>query len=142
MSLKDPKPNGKMPTSPHLQIYKWNISSLTSILHRFTGVILYVSIVAIVWYVIYYAYQVNPAESVETCDCPMKQIMDNIFTLASIGVTFSLYYHFCNGIRHLFWDIGKGFDVKIAKRNGYLVVLASLVLTALTIGSVLYLKFF
>ncbi len=136
------KGSNKRPTSPHLQIYKWNISSLTSILHRFTGVILYSSIVAIVWYIIYYTYQVNIAESVETCDCPIKQMLDSIFAFAAIGVTFSLYYHFCNGIRHLFWDIGKGFDIKVARRNGYIVVLSALLLTATTIGAVAYLKLF
>ncbi len=136
------KGSDKRPTSPHLQIYKWNISSLTSILHRLTGVVLYASIVAIVWYIIYYTYQINPAESMENCDCPMKKILDNIFALAAIGVTFSLYYHFANGMRHLFWDIGKGFDIKVARRNGYLVVLAALLLTSATVGAVTYLKFF
>lgn len=130
------------PTSPHLQIYKWNVSSFTSIMHRLTGVVLYAAIVAIVWYIIYYTYQVNPAESVETCDCPMKQILDNIFAIAAIGVTFSLYYHFCNGIRHLLWDIGQGFDIKVATRNGYFVIFSALLLTALTFGAVAYLKFF
>jgi len=132
----------KHPTSPHLQIYRWNLSSLTSILHRATGALLYVSIVAIVWYIVYYTYQINIAESVEDCDCPLRAILDNLFSLAAIGVTFSLYYHFCNGIRHLFWDIGKGFDVKIAKRNGYLVLLCALLLTIATVGTVIYLKLF
>lgn len=132
----------KRPTSPHLQIYKWNISSLTSIMHRFTGVALYVSIVAIVWYIIYYAYQINIAESEEVCDCPWKTIFEDIFALAAIFVTFSLYYHFCNGIRHLFWDIGKGFELKDARRNGYLVVITSLILTIATISAVIYLKLF
>lgn len=136
------KGSAAKPTSPHLQIYKWNISSLTSIMHRATGVVLYLSIVAIVWYIIYYTYQINIAESVDECDCPMKEIIDNIFALAAVGVTFSLYYHFCNGIRHLFWDIGLGFDIKVARRNGYLVVLSSLLLTALTLGTVIYLKIF
>jgi succinate dehydrogenase / fumarate reductase cytochrome b subunit len=130
------------PTSPHLQIYKWNISSLTSIMHRFTGVALYASIVAIVWYIIYYAYQINIAESEEACDCAFKKILEDIFVLAAVFITFSLYYHFCNGVRHLFWDIGKGFALKDARRNGYLVVISSLVLTIATISAVIYLKLF
>lgn len=132
----------KRPTSPHLQIYKWNVSSLTSIMHRFTGVVLYLSIVMIVWYIIYYTYQINPAESVETCDCAFKKILDQLFSLAAIGVTFSLYYHFCNGIRHLFWDIGKGFDIKTARNSGITTIILALIFTALTIGAVLYLKLF
>ena len=132
----------KRPTSPHLQIYKWNISSFTSILHRLTGILLYVSIVAISWYIVYYTYQINIAESSDTCDCPMNEIINNIFALAGIAVTFSLYYHFFNGIRHLFWDIGKGLEKDTAKRNGVLVIALSLLFTGLTVGTVIYLKFF
>ena len=129
------------PTSPHLQIYKWNISSFTSILHRATGVLLYFSIVAISWYVVYYTYQINIAESSETCDCPMKAIFDKIFMLAAVGVTFALYYHFCNGIRHLFWDIGKGFKKETARTNGILTLFFAIIFTAATIAVALYIKF-
>ena len=111
-------------------------------MHRATGVVLYFSILLISWYLTYYAYEVNPAESVETCDCPLNLLFANLFLLAAIGVSFSLYYHLCNGIRHLFWDIGKGFELKDAKRNGYLVLLSALLLTVATIGAATYLKFF
>lgn len=111
-------------------------------MHRFTGILLYISIVAICWYIVYYTYQVNVAPSSEVCDCPMQKILNNIFALAAFGVIFALYYHFCNGIRHLFWDIGKGFDKEIAKRNGLIVILGSLALTVITIAAAIYLKFF
>ncbi len=130
----------KRPTSPHLQIYKWNISSLTSIFHRLTGVMLYFALIAISWYIVYYAYQINIASPSEDCDCLMKKIFDNIFILAAIATTFALYYHFCNGIRHLFWDIGKGFDKETAKTNGFLVIILALIFTTVTIGTILYLK--
>lgn len=130
------------PTSPHLQIYRWNISSITSIMHRATGVVLYLSILALSWYLTYYTYAVNPSESMENCDCPINAIFENLFCLAAIGIVFSLYYHLCNGIRHLFWDLGKGFELKDAKRNGYIVLLSALVLTIATIGAATYLKFF
>jgi succinate dehydrogenase / fumarate reductase, cytochrome b subunit len=130
------------PTSPHLQIYRWNISSISSIMHRFTGVLLYISIVTICWYIVYYTYQINIAESLETCDCPMSLIFDKIFSLAAVTLTFCLYYHFTNGIRHLFWDIGKGFKKETATNNAILVIVTSLILTAATISAVLYLKFF
>ncbi len=129
------------PTSPHLQIYRWNLSSLTSIFHRLTGVALYFSVVVIAWYIVYYSTKINFDES-ETCQCLMMAIMRNLFILASVAITFSLYYHFCNGIRHLFWDIGKGFDVKIATRNAVIVIFTSLALTIGTIASVVYLKLF
>ena len=135
-------PNPNRPTSPHLQIYKWNVTSLTSIMHRLTGVVLYASIVAISWYIVYYTYQINVAQSSETCDCPMQTILSAIFNLAIVGITFSLYFHFTNGIRHLFWDMGKGFDKATAKKSGIGVFILSLIFTALTIGFTLYLKFF
>ncbi len=130
------------PTSPHLQIYKWNISSITSILHRLTGVALYFSVLIVSWYVVYYAYQIDINESSESCDCAMSAILKNLFSLAAIAITFSLYYHFCNGIRHLFWDIGKGFERKVAVRNGYIVVCLATLFTIATVGAVAYLKFF
>jgi succinate dehydrogenase / fumarate reductase cytochrome b subunit len=130
------------PTSPHLQIYRWNVSSLTSILHRATGAMLYLSVLVLSWYLTYYAYEVNTAESTESCDCPLNALFENLFSLAAIGIVFSLYYHLCNGIRHLFWDLGKGFELKSAKRNGYLVLLFTLALTVATIGAAAYLKFF
>ncbi|MBM3579373.1 MAG: succinate dehydrogenase, cytochrome b556 subunit [Alphaproteobacteria bacterium] len=130
------------PTSPHLQIYRWNISSLTSILHRLTGVVLYFSLLTIAWYLVYYTYFVNPAESSETCDCPLNALLGHLFSLAAIGVVFALYYHLANGIRHLFWDLGKGFELKTARQNGYLVLLIALLLTVATIGAVMYLRFF
>jgi succinate dehydrogenase / fumarate reductase cytochrome b subunit len=136
------KNSNNRPTSPHLEVYRWNVSSITSILHRATGVALYFSVLVLAWYLTYYAYQINVADSAETCDCPMSTIFANIFSLALIFIAFSLYYHLCNGIRHLFWDIGKGFELKDAKRNGYLVLLSALVLTVATIAAVAYLKFF
>jgi succinate dehydrogenase / fumarate reductase cytochrome b subunit len=136
------KNSNNRPTSPHLEVYRWNVSSITSILHRATGVALYFSVLVLAWYLTYYAYQINVADSAETCDCPMSAIFANIFSLALIFIAFSLYYHLCNGIRHLFWDIGKGFELKDAKRNGYLVLLSALVLTVATIAAVAYLKFF
>lgn len=132
----------KRPTSPHLQIYKWNVSSLTSIMNRATGVLLFLSVLAISWYIVYYTYQINIAESEDTCACAWKAIFDKVFALAALAVTFSLYFHFINGIRHLFWDIGYGFDKRQAKINGYLVLALSALLTVATIGTALYFKFF
>ena len=130
------------PTSPHLDIYKWNISSFTSILHRLTGIALYISIVAISWYIVYYTYQINISESTPACDCPTKAILSVIFGIASLAVTFCLYFHLCNGIRHLFWDIGKGFEKETARMNGFLVITSAVILTAISFGTAFYLKFF
>lgn len=132
----------KMPTSPHLQIYSWSIGSLTSIMHRLTGILLYVSVIIISWYIVYYTYQIGALESQEHCDCLMTKLMNILAIGASIALTFSLYFHFFNGIRHLFWDIGKGFDKKQAQTNGLLVIAASKIFTVLTIISVIYFNYY
>jgi succinate dehydrogenase / fumarate reductase cytochrome b subunit len=129
------------PTSPHLQIYRWNLSSLTSIFHRATGIALYFSVIIIAWFIVYYSTRINIGES-ETCECLLMSIIHNLFILAIILITFSLFYHYCNGIRHLFWDIGKGYDLKVANRNSIIVIFSSLALTIITILACLYLKFF
>ena len=128
------------PTSPHLQIYRWNVSSLTSIIHRFTGISLFFAILLLSWYITYYTYQINVSGDSEGCDCPMQQLIDFSFFLAGVFITFALYYHFCNGIRHLFWDIGKGFEKQTAKTNSALVIVTSILLTAITISLVIYFK--
>lgn len=129
------------PTSPHLQIYRWNLSSLTSIFHRATGIALYFSVIIIAWFIVYYSTRINIGES-ETCECLLMSIIRNLFILAIILITFSLFYHYCNGIRHLFWDIGKGYDLKTAKRNSLIVIFSAIALTITTILACLYLKFF
>ncbi|MBM3590422.1 MAG: succinate dehydrogenase, cytochrome b556 subunit [Alphaproteobacteria bacterium] len=130
------------PTSPHLQIYRWNISSITSIMHRLTGVGLYFSILIIAWFIVYYTYSFGSISDQKSCECTTTLILKALFFGAIIFVIFSLYYHFCNGIRHLFWDIGKGFDLKKARITGYLVLLTSLILTITTIATTIYLKLF
>ena len=127
------------PLSPHIQIYKPQISSFTSILHRATGIFLYIGVVLICWAIVHYAYQVEILVDGEieekTCDCSWKYLV----YAAVLMWSFSLYYHMCNGIRHLFWDIGKGFEKKTANRNGILVLIASAILT---IASAYYIFFF
>ncbi len=137
MKLNKPKP-----TSPHLQIYRWNISSLTSIMHRFTGVALYIALIIIAWGVFYYTYNTNQQSAAIHCDCFLTKLIYIVFCGAIISASFCLYYHFCNGIRHLFWDVGKGFKLKTAKNTGYLVILLALFLTILTVSIAVYLKFF
>lgn len=129
------------PLSPHLQIYKPQIGSFTSILHRFTGIFLYIGVVTIAWVIVYYTYQVEIVVEgevpEEVCECsPYLTFL--VYTII-LGFVFSLYYHLCNGIRHLFWDIGKGFDLKTSNRNG-IIVLTSAAL--LTLASVCYVIFF
>jgi succinate dehydrogenase / fumarate reductase cytochrome b subunit len=111
------------PLSPHLQIYKWQLTSVMSILHRATGIALAVG-------ALYLALWVMCAMS------PRAYLHFQSFNASIVGRLvlggwlFSAFYHLCNGIRHLFWDAGYGFELKDAYRSGWIVVGVSLAATA------------
>ena len=110
----------KNPLTPHLQIYKWQISSLLSITHRITGVINAIAISAIcIWLLFVIKNE--------------KILLDNILSgflgkFISISLCWTFSFHILNEIRHLIWDAGYGFDPKISKITGY----ATLILSFLT----------
>ncbi|MEE9326315.1 MAG: succinate dehydrogenase, cytochrome b556 subunit [Cocleimonas sp.] len=116
----------KRPLSPHLQIYKLPFTAKLSILHRGTGGALFFGLILMV--------AVLLSASIGG---RMWQIMQAFLSswlgyLILFGFTFSLYYHLCNGIRHLFWDIGKGLDLKQANRSGLAVIVVSIGLTIIS----------
>ena len=113
------------PLSPHLQIYKWQISSLLSIAHRITGV---VNIFAITLICIWVSSLFLGEESYEITKLFLNSFLGK-FVLISLCWTFS--FHILNEIRHLAWDAGYGFDIKIAKITGVLAFLSSFILTIL-----------
>lgn len=123
-------PVAPRPTSPHLSIYRWQISSVLSILHRLTGLALFAGTALIVVWLCSAAYA--PA-SYATLHDAISSAIGQIFLL---GWTLAFYYHFCNGIRHLFWDIGKGFTLPAMARSGWAVVVFAIIFTALTWGFV------
>lgn len=117
------------PLSPHLQVYKPQLTSMLSITHRATGVALYFGV--IVFALFLYAYAFLPDFE------PVGWLINNedgikFLKFVFIPYSFALYFHFCTGIRHLFWDMGYGYDIETAYKSGYLVILCSLVFTALT----------
>jgi succinate dehydrogenase / fumarate reductase cytochrome b subunit len=118
------------PTSPHLTIYRWQISSVLSILHRFTGLWLTLGLLVLVSWLYVVAYTPGDYEAWYKCisSLPGKLL------LASWMAAF--YYHFCNGIRHLFWDIGKGYSLPQMHFTGWLVVLGAALLSIMTWGFV------
>ena len=131
------------PTSPHLQIYKWSVASFSSIMHRFTGIVLYFSIIAICSAIVIYGNwqefaSNNTMKSGEHCDCWVWNLARYLIFCSVTLISFSLYYHFCNGIRHLFWDIGKGFNKENARYNGILVIISAIILTCLTVFGCYY----
>ena len=120
------------PLSPHLQIYKPQLTSLLSILHRATGVALSIGSVILVSWVV--ALSLG-----ETAYSSYSMIINSWFgKLVLFGFTFGLFYHLSNGIRHLFWDAGYGYDLKVAYTSGSLVIISSLTLTIVTWFIVLF----
>lgn len=113
------------PLSPHLQIYSWQWTMLLSITHRATGIALSAGTLLLVWWLL--ALATGP-EAFATA----QGFVGSWFgLLLLIGWTWSLFYHLCNGIRHLVWDTGAGFDLSTARASGYAVVVASVVLTVI-----------
>ncbi|GAN79273.1 succinate dehydrogenase, cytochrome b556 subunit [Acidocella aminolytica] len=113
----------RRPLSPHLQVYKPQISSATSIFHRITGVALSVGTILMTLWLIC-------AASGDAAFSVIQAFFASwIGMLILFGFTIALFYHFCNGIRHLAWDAGKGFELPDMHRSGKLVFAATIVLT-------------
>ncbi|WP_341790730.1 succinate dehydrogenase, cytochrome b556 subunit [Rickettsia endosymbiont of Polydrusus tereticollis] len=112
------------PTSPHLTIYKPQISSVLSIMHRMTGIGLFFALSILAWGVILWRFS-------EFDNSYLQLANSCIIKICLILVTFSWFYHLCNGIRHLFWDSGYGFSIKAINITGWCVVIASVVMTIL-----------
>ncbi len=121
MAWKDSRP-----MSPHLQVYKLPLTAMMSVLHRGTGVVISIGTLLLVWVL---AKAASGAEAFEGT----QNLLGSWFGyLVLIGFTFSLYAHFCNGIRHLLWDMGYGFDVSKANQGAMMSLIAAVVLTVLT----------
>jgi succinate dehydrogenase / fumarate reductase cytochrome b subunit len=116
---------GNRPLSPHLQIYRWQITMAMSILHRATGVGLLLGGVLVVWWLL------AAATGPEYFDFVDGLITSWLGLLVLLGLTWALCYHLLNGIRHLVWDTGRGFDLETSDKSGMAVAVGSVVLTAL-----------
>jgi len=115
----------KNPLSPHLQIYRWHISSLLSITHRISGVINFIALILILFWLIALSLGENNYES-------FLLIINSFFgKFILIGFTWSMNFHLLSGIRHLVWDLGYGFEIKTANISGIIVIITSLVVTVI-----------
>ena len=110
-------------TSPHISIYRKQITSVMSILHRITGVAMYAGTVVLIAFLLVVAYDPQNFEQMrELLASPVGKIL-------LFGWSYAFFYHLLNGVRHLFWDIGKGFDMDSVNRTGVLAIIASIALT-------------
>ena len=111
------------PLSPHLQVYKPQLTTFMSITHRATGIALAVGTLMLVCWLI-------AAATGETAFNEVQAFLGSIVgRLLLLGWSFALFYHLCNGLRHLFWDAGKGFEIETAYMTGRIVIAASILLT-------------
>lgn len=118
---------GKRPLSPHLTIYRPQITSVLSILNRITGCGLALGAVFAVWW--FLAAATGP----EYFDFVDGMLTSWLGGLVLIGLLVSLWYHFCNGIRHLFWDAGYGFDLPMVQKTAVATGVATAALTVMTL---------
>ena len=113
----------KTPLSPHIQIYRWHISSLVSICHRITGIINIIVITLIcIWSIILLLGESN----YETINSFLNSFMGKFFIL---GITWSFSFQTLSEIRHLIMDFGYGFEIKTTKITGLIVIFGSLIFT-------------
>ena len=117
--------NKNNPLSPHLQIYRWHVSSLLSITHRIVGVI---NIIAVTFICAWILSLLFGESSYELIYMLLNSFLGKFLV---IFLCWSFSFHILNEIRHLFWDMGYGFDLKVAKITGILTFFGSFILTIL-----------
>jgi succinate dehydrogenase / fumarate reductase, cytochrome b subunit len=116
-------PVRERPTSPHLQIYRWQIGNTLSILHRLTGIALAFGLLALCYWLM------SLAGGVPGYVIAMRALTSPLGVAGLIGWTFAFMYHLLNGVRHLFWDAGMGFERVQRHASGWFAVLGALALT-------------
>lgn len=113
------------PLSPHIQVYKMPFTAILSITHRLTGIALAVGTVVLAYWLASAAY--GPVAYGHA-----QALLGSLLgKLVLFGWTGALFYHLCNGVRHLFWDVGHGYEIAQANKSGRIVVATAAVLTLL-----------
>jgi len=118
--------SAKRPLSPHLQVYRPQLTSILSITHRLSGVALGAGTLLLVYWL---AAAASGPEAFENAQSFVGSFLGRLLLF---GWTVGLFFHLCNGIRHLVWDIGVGFELDDAYRSGWTVVVATALLSLLT----------
>ena len=113
------------PLSPHLQIYRWQISSLLSIAHRIVGVINIIAITAICIWSLFLSLGNDNYQ-------PIHFFLNSFFgKFIAVSLCWTFSFHILNELRHLIWDMGYGFDLKVSKITGVLALIGSFIFTIL-----------
>ena len=123
----------KNPLSPHIQIYNWHISSLISISHRITGIINIIIVTLICFWVALLLLGNTNYELIQ------KFFETFVGKFIIVGTVWSFSFQILSEIRHIFWDLGYGFELKTSNITGLLVIFGSLVLTIVILGKNLFL---
>jgi succinate dehydrogenase / fumarate reductase cytochrome b subunit len=111
------------PTSPHAQIYRWQIGNTLSILHRVTGAALAFGLLALSYWLM------AAAGGPGSYAAAMRFFQSPYGLILVLGWTFAFFYHLLNGVRHLFWDAGRGFERRQRHASGWTAVIGAIVFT-------------
>ena len=114
----------KSPLSPHLSIYRWPITMTISILHRVTGVAMSVGLIVLC------AWLMSAAAGAADYERVVSLLSTMIGKLMLIGFSFAFFFHLANGVRHLVWDVGYGFEIHQANASAWFVLLLAGGMTA------------
>ena len=117
-------PNDR-PLSPHLSIYRWPITMVSSILHRATGIAMAAG------FILFVIWLADVAAGPEAYAGFVAAAGSTLGRVLLVGWSWAFFYHLCNGIRHLVWDTGRGFEKAQANASAWFVILASVLLTGL-----------
>ena len=113
------------PLSPHLQIYRWQLTSVLSILHRVCGVALSLGTILLVCWLAAAAEGPDPYAAIQ-------RFLGSWFgRILLFGWSVALFYHLCNGLRHLWWDTGRGLELRSVYAGGWAVLAGTVILTAI-----------
>jgi succinate dehydrogenase / fumarate reductase cytochrome b subunit len=116
------------PLSPHLQIYKPQLTAVLSIAHRASGIFLVIGTLLLVYWL------TALAEGPDSYAQAQAFLGSGLGRLILFPWVFALFYHLCNGIRHLFWDMGAGFEISTVYASGKIVVVTAIALTLIAFG--------
>ena len=120
--------NNGRPLSPHLSVYRWPITMTVSILHRATGIAMSVGLVILVTWLF------DAAIGRGSYDQFVAVAGSPVGTLLLVAWSFAFFFHLANGVRHLVWDSGRGFEKKTANASAWFVILFAVVMTGLFWG--------